>query len=84
MNLEKFEKIWEREIKKSDYIMVYLKNGALINTEKYEIITSHEIMLWYGDHWVALVPISVIKNVEGRTWIYGKIDDKNNTEQGSD
>jgi len=84
VNLENFEKTWEREIKKSDYIVIYLRNGAVINAEKYEILSSRDIMLWWEEHWIALVRISTIKNIEGRTWIYGKINGEIHTAYGGD
>jgi len=77
MDRARFERIWEKETKQSpDYFVVELKNGTLINTDKYEIISSYDMMLWWKDYYIAFVRIRTIKSIEGKVWTYGKTDNE--------
>ena len=69
--IEKFEKNWKKEISKSDYIQVELKNRVVIIADKYELLGS-DIMFWIKDIWIALVPLRTVKKLEGKLWEYVK------------
>ena len=71
--IEKFEKNWEKEISKSDYIQIELKNGVIIIADKYELLGT-DILVWIKDIWIALVPLKTIKKIEGKLWEYVKIN----------
>jgi len=71
--IEKFQKMWEKEISKGDYIQVELKNRVIIIADKYELLGS-DIMFWINDIWIALVPLKTIKKIEGKLWEYVKIN----------
>ena len=67
--IEKFEKNWKKEISKSDYIQIELKNGVIIIADKYELLGT-DILVWIKDIWIALVPLKTIKKIEGKLWEY--------------
>ena len=69
--VEKFEKNWKKEISKSDYIQIELKNGVVIIADKYELLGT-DILVWIKDIWVALVPLRTVKKLEGKLWEYVK------------
>ena len=69
--VEKFEKNWEKEISKSDYIQIELKNGVVILADKYELLGT-DILVWIKDIWVAIVPLRTVKKLEGKLWEYVK------------
>ena len=71
--VEKFEKNWKKEISKSDYIQIELKNGVIIIADKYELLGT-DILVWIKDIWIALVPLKTIKKIEGKLWEYVKIN----------
>jgi len=71
--IEKFEKNWKKEISKSDYIQIELKNGVIIIADKYELLGT-DILVWIKDIWIALVPLKTIKKIEGKLWEYVKIN----------
>jgi len=70
--IEKFEKNWKKEISKSDYIQIELKNGVIIIADKYELLGT-DILVWIKDIWIALVPLKTIKKIEGKLWEYVKM-----------
>jgi len=65
--VEKFEKNWEKEISKSDYIQIELKNRVVILTDKYELLGG-DILVWIKDIWIGIVPLKTIKKLEGKIW----------------
>jgi len=69
--VEKFEKNWEKEISKGDYIQIELKNGVVILADKYELLGT-DILVWIKDIWVAIVPLRTVKKLEGKLWEYVK------------
>jgi len=69
--IEKFEKNWKKEISKSDYIQIELKNGVIIIADKYELLGT-DILVWIKDIWVAIVPLRTVKKLEGKLWEYVK------------
>jgi len=69
--VEKFEKNWGKEISKSDYIQIELKNGVVILADKYELLGT-DILVWIKDIWVAIVPLRTVKKLEGKLWEYVK------------
>jgi len=69
--VEKFEKNWEKEISKGDYIQIELKNGVIIIADKYELLGT-DILVWIKDIWVAIVPLRTVKKLEGKLWEYVK------------
>ena len=71
--IEKFEKNWKKEISKSDYIQIELKNGVIIIADKYELLGT-DILVWIRDIWIALVPLKTIKKIESKLWKYVKIN----------
>ena len=69
--VEKFEKNWEKEISKGDYIQIELKNGVVVLADKYELLGT-DILVWIKDIWVAIVPLRTVKKLEGKLWEYVK------------
>ena len=69
--IEKFRKNWEKEISKSDYIQIELKNRVVIIADKYELLGS-DILVWIKDIWIGIVPIKTVKKLEGKIWEYVK------------
>jgi len=63
---KRFEKTWEKEIKKNDYIIAGLKNGTLIKADEFKTVSSsHVVLVWKG-HQIALVGIRTIESIRGR------------------